>query len=49
MLTIHHRTAEVIGRHLIIQATTASKHNRYRLENQYQYEIEHEQFFYHCA
>jgi hypothetical protein len=47
MLTIHHRTAEGIGRHLIIRATTASKHNRYWLENQHQYEIEHEQFFYH--
>ena len=45
MLAIHHRTAEVIGGHLIIQATTASKRNRYRLDNQYQYEIESEQFF----
>ncbi len=49
MLAIHHRTAEVIGGKLIIQATTASKHNRYRLKNQYQYEIESEQFFYHSA
>jgi hypothetical protein len=49
MLAIHHRTAEVSGGKLIIQATTASKHNRYRLENQCQYEIEREQFFYHCA
>jgi len=47
MFAIHHGTAGVTGGNLIIQATTSSKHNRYRLKNQYQYEIYGKQLFYH--
>ena len=49
MLAIHHRTAQITGSKLIIQVSTSSKHNRYRLKNQYQYEIYSEQFFYHST
>jgi len=49
MLAIHHGTAGVTGGNLIIQATTSSKYNRYRLKNQYQYEIYGEQLSYHSA
>jgi len=49
MLAIHHGTAGITGGNLIIQATTSSKYDRYRLKNQYQYEIYGKQLFYHSA
>jgi len=49
MLAIQGGTAEISGAILIVQTGTSSKHKRYRLKNQYQYEIYSEQFSYHSV
>jgi len=46
VLAIHYETADS---KLIFQATVASKYHRYRLQNQYQYQLDGEQFFYHSV
>jgi len=39
VLAIHYEAADTNGGKLIFQATVASKYHRYRLQNQYQYQL----------